>query len=56
MILILPTLFGLTMVGEGTYKVLHEESGGWFSIIFGFIFIGVVILAFFFFSTYLKTT
>ncbi len=50
MILVLPTLFGLTLVGEGLNKVLKNETAGWLSILFGVLFIGVVIFAFFFFS------
>lgn len=53
MILVLPSLFGLTLVGDGLNKIMHEESGGIVSILFGFIFIGVVIFAYLFFSTYL---
>jgi hypothetical protein len=53
MILVLPSLFGLTLVGDGLNKVMHEEIGGVISIIFGLIFIGVVIFAFVFFSNYL---
>lgn len=53
MILILPSLFGLTLVGDGLNKVMHDETGGFISILFGFIFIGVVVLSYFFFSTYL---
>ena len=53
MILVLPSLFGLTLVGDGLNKVMHEETGGIISVIFGLIFIGVVIFTFFFFSTYL---
>lgn len=53
MILVLPSLFGLTLVGDGLNKMIHEESGGFTSIIFGLIFIGVVIFAYLFFSTYL---
>lgn len=53
MILILPSLFGLTLVGDGLNKVIHEESGGLISIVFGLIFIAVVIFAYLFFSTYL---
>jgi len=53
MILVLPSLFGLTLVGDGLNKMIHEESGGFISIIFGLIFIGVVIFAYLFFSTYL---
>ncbi len=55
MILVLPSLFGLTLVGDGLNKVIHDESGGYISILFGFVFIGVVIFAYFFFSTYLKS-
>lgn len=52
MILVLPSLFGLTLLGEGLNKVIHEESGGILSIIFGLMFIGVVVFAFLFFSSY----
>ncbi|MGB6839175.1 MAG: hypothetical protein WBE27_02815 [Microgenomates group bacterium] len=54
MILVLPSLFGLTLIGEGLNKVIHEEWTGVISIVFGFMFVGVVIFAFFFFSTYLN--
>lgn len=53
MILVLPSLFGLTLLGEGISKVIHEEDNGIISIIFGFMFIGIVVFAFFFFSNYL---
>lgn len=51
LILVLPSLFGLTLVGDGINKVIHEESGGFLSIIFGLIFIGVVVASYFLFST-----
>ena len=54
MILILPSLFGLTLIGEGISKILHEENGGWISVIFGFVFILVVVFAFFFFKNVLS--
>jgi len=50
MILILPSLFGLTLVGEGLNKILKEERAGWTSIIFGALFIFVVVFAYLFFS------
>lgn len=53
MILVLPSLFGLTLLGEGLNKVVHEEWGGIISIIFGLMFLGAVIFAFLFFSSYL---
>ncbi len=34
MILILPSLFGLTLIGDGLNKVLHEEQRGFLSIFF----------------------
>ena len=54
MILVLPSLFGLTLVGEGLNKIIHEEWSGLISIVFGLMFIAVVVFAFFFFSTYLN--
>ena len=55
MILVLPSLFGLTLVGDGLNKIMHEESGGIISIVFGLIFIAVVIFAYIFFTNYLTT-
>jgi len=54
MILVLPSLFGLTLVGEGLNKLFHEEWSGLISVIFGLAFIGMVVFAFLFFSTYLN--
>jgi len=53
MMLILPTLFGLTLVGEGLNKVVHEENTGVISIIFGLIFIMAVLFSYYFFTTYM---
>lgn len=53
MILILPSLFGLTLLGEGINKIVHEESGGIISVVFGIMFIGTVVFAYLFFSSYL---
>lgn len=50
MILILPSLFGLTLIGEGISKIYQEEIQGWISIIFGIVFIVLVVLAYFYFS------
>lgn len=55
MILVLPSLFGLTLLGEGLNKVVHEEWGGILSIVFGLMFLGAVIFAFLFFSSYMAT-
>ena len=53
MILVLPSLFGLTLLGAGISKIIHEEKSGIVSVIFGFMFIGVVVFAYLFFSSYL---
>ena len=50
MALILPTLFGLTLIGEGLNKVLKSQMAGVVSIIFGMLFIGVVVFAYLFIS------
>jgi hypothetical protein len=55
MILVLPSLFGLTLLGEGLNKIVHEEWNGLLSVIFGLMFIGVVIFTHLFFSSYIAT-
>ncbi len=52
MILVLPSVFGLTLIGDGFNKLMHQEGGGILSVVFGIIFIGVVAFAYFFFSTF----
>lgn len=54
MILVIPSLFGLTLLGDGINKIVHSESSGYLNIIFGFVFLGVVVFAYFFFSVYLS--
>ncbi len=54
MVLVLPSLFGLTLVGEGLNKVMKSEKAGWVSIIFGILFVLVVIFAYFFISSSFK--
>ena len=56
MILVLPSLFGLTLVGEGLNKLVHEEYGsGIISTIFGVMFLGAVVFMYLFFSSYVAT-
>jgi len=45
--MILPGLFSLTLILEGIHKILQDESG-WVSLIFGIIFLVVIIIAYFF--------
>ncbi|EKD62772.1 MAG: hypothetical protein ACD_52C00061G0002 [uncultured bacterium] len=55
MILVLPGLFGLTLIGEGLNKLIHEEWVGFISIIFGLAFLGIVVFTYLFFSSYLSS-
>ena len=50
MILILPGLFGLSLIGEGVIKIVKEEISGWISIMIGVVFIGLSVFAYFYFS------
>ena len=53
MMLVLPSLFGLTLLGEGLHKSLHDDfATGLVSIVFGVSFIGVVVFAFLFFDNF----
>ena len=54
MILVLPSLFWLTLIGEGLNKIVHQEWNGIISLIFGVAFIGVVVFAYLFFSSYIN--
>ena len=51
MVLILPSLFGLTLIGEGLNKIIKEEKQGWVSFLSGILFIATAILVFFFISS-----
>jgi hypothetical protein len=50
MVLILPSLFGLTLIGEGLNKVIKSETAGWVSIMFGILFLSIVVFVYFFLS------
>lgn len=50
-VLILPSLFGLSLVGEGVYKLMSYDDRGWIGVVVGGIFLVVVIAAYFFVST-----
>jgi hypothetical protein len=56
MMMVLPSLFGLTLVGEGINKIVHEEQSGIISLVFGLMFVLIVIVAYLFFGVYLKTS
>lgn len=44
--LALPAMFGLTLVGEGLYKMSHYEPG-WMGITLGTLFLVIVAFGFF---------
>ena len=50
MVLILPTLFGLTLVGEGIARVMRSQWAGWTRLISLLLLTGVVVLAYFILS------
>ena len=45
-ILILPSLFALTLIAEGLHKILKKESG-WINFFLGIVFLFIVIFAYF---------
>jgi hypothetical protein len=45
--LALPALFGMTLVGEGVYKMVHYEHG-WLNVMMGVVFLGVVAFGYFY--------
>ncbi len=49
LLMVIPTLFALVVVGQGVYKISHEESDGGVVLTFGIIFLFVVVGAYFFF-------
>ena len=48
MALILPTLFGVSLLGEGIYRVMAYDNQGWVGVGIGGTFIVVVIFAYLF--------
>ncbi len=51
--LALPTLFGLTLLGEGIYKMSRYELG-WPSVVFGVLFLAVVAFGYFYLRGYIN--
>ena len=46
MFLILPSLFGVTLIGEGLHKLVKSDLGGWLSLVFGLLFVVAVVLTY----------
>lgn len=51
MIFILPSLFGLSLVGEGVNKIMNYDPRGWVGITAGGCFLIIIILAYFMLRT-----
>ncbi|MDP1743430.1 MAG: hypothetical protein Q8L51_01440 [Candidatus Amesbacteria bacterium] len=51
--LALPSLFGLTLVGEGIYKMATYQEGK-INIILGSLFLAVVVFGYFYLKDYLR--
>ncbi len=49
LLMVIPTLFALVVVGQGAYKIAHEEHDGGVVLSFGIIFLLVVVGAYFLF-------
>lgn len=47
---ILPSLFGLTLIGEGVNKVMNYDNHGWINVSIGGIFLVLLIFGYFLFS------
>lgn len=48
---ILPSLFGLTLIGEGVNKIMNYDNRGWVTVCTGSFFVIILIIAFFIMST-----
>ena len=48
---ILPSLFGLTLIGEGVNKIMNYDNRGWIGVSVGSVFVIIIILAYFMVST-----
>lgn len=51
MIFILPSLFGLALIGEGVNKIMNYDSHGWIGVVAGGAFVVIIILAYFLISS-----
>jgi len=51
MLFILPSLFGLSLIGDGVSKIMNYDNHGWVGVSIGSIFIMIIIIAYFMLST-----
>jgi hypothetical protein len=47
MLFVLPSLFGLTLIGEGVGKIMNYDNRGWIGVSVGSVFVIIIILAYF---------
>lgn len=52
MILILPGLFGFTLIGEGVGKIMNYDNRGWIGVTAGSCFLVIIIIAFLMITTH----
>lgn len=45
--LVLPAMFGLTLIGEGIYKMMHYDRG-WMNIFLGTVFLAIVAFGYYY--------
>lgn len=46
MLFVLPSLFGLTLIGEGVNKIMNYDNHGWIGVSVGSVFVIIIILAY----------
>lgn len=51
MLFVLPSLFGLTLIGEGVGKIMNYDNRGWIGVSVGSVFVIIIILAYFMMSS-----
>jgi hypothetical protein len=51
MLFVLPSLFGLTLIGEGVQKIMNFDNRGWITVSVGAIFAAVILVAYFIMSS-----
>ena len=51
MLFVLPSLFGLSLLGEGVSKIMNYDPRGWVGITAGGCFIVIIVLSYFLLST-----
>lgn len=44
---ILPSLFGMTLIGEGVGKIMNYDNRGWLGVSIGSVFVIIIITAYF---------